>query len=734
MKNAPFFLAALFAGLTQNALANAHEDDIFFEMPVVLSAARLEQPVSEAPIAITTIDRQMIEASGARNIPDLLRYVPGMLVGHAVNEFGDEPRTVVAYQGHSDQYSRQMQVLIDGRSIYEPVLGGVNWNNVPVNIDDIERIEVTRGPNASSYGSNSFLAVINIITRLAAEDNGHYVHSNVGANRIGDLTYRYAQQGGAMDYRITLTSYGDDGQDTVTGAEARDAARSNVIDFRLDFQLDEQHLLTWQGGYSDSRQQARGGSRPTSYTSARTVENIVWYQFLRYESILDERNTLKIQYYYNAFDKNDQFRAPINFLPAPLNDDILTAFNLPTNAGITGTIDVDPFMFETNRSYQSQRHNLEATHFYELDRRFRLVWGGGIQKDIGNSPYYFGVSRDVSRDIYRVFTNLEARPVQNININLGLSWEKSDIVGTSLSPRFSILSMINRNNSLRFSYSEAIRTLFLAEQFSNLVLTADVSGSINIDTPAPNTIPFSTTLVSDILNSSLPLKNEHIIAREIGYFGHFPNDDLTLSARVFYNTLSGLIDVRDAPSSIELFPASDGTVEIFDNLIDTTVRGFDIELDYYFSSNSRVILNAAILDIEARYDPADITTTYPESKLKQLAKKFRQSAPDATFTTMLIHRFNDAWSGSVSFFYIGDMSWLDVNRSTSINGRRNTGSYSKADIRLTRNWSSPTHNMSMSLVLQNILGAYQDYDATAAIPSSEVEQDLAGFIDLRLAY
>ena len=146
----------------------AVDDELFFDMPVVLSANRLEQSVANAAVSISILDRETIEASGARTIPEVLRLIPGMQVGFSGNEFGNEPQYVVAYHGNSDQYSKQMQVLIDGRSIYDPFLGGINWKAIPVNLNDIERIEVSRGPNLATYGSNSFQAAINIITRTAA--------------------------------------------------------------------------------------------------------------------------------------------------------------------------------------------------------------------------------------------------------------------------------------------------------------------------------------------------------------------------------------------------------------------------------------------------------------------------------------------------------------------------------------------------------------------------------------
>ncbi|MBE9564971.1 MAG: TonB-dependent receptor, partial [Proteobacteria bacterium] len=164
--------------------AYASDDELFFDMPIVLSANRLEQPIADAAVSISVIDSETIEASGARTIPEVLRLIPGIQVGFSGNQFGDEPKYVVTYHGHSDQYSKQMQVLIDGRSIYEPLLGGILWKTIPVNIDDIERIEVSRGPNLATYGSNTFQAAINIITRTAAEDQGSYVRTNIGNHDI----------------------------------------------------------------------------------------------------------------------------------------------------------------------------------------------------------------------------------------------------------------------------------------------------------------------------------------------------------------------------------------------------------------------------------------------------------------------------------------------------------------------------------------------------------------------
>src|SRR3989338_2069431 len=136
------------------------EQDYLLELPVVLSASRLSQPISETPNAMTVIDREMIVASGARNIADVFKLVPSMYVGY---ENGHTH--IVSYRGITDAYARRMQVLVDGRSIYLPIFGQVDWAELPLDIGDIDRIEVVRGPSAASHGSNSVQGGINILTR-----------------------------------------------------------------------------------------------------------------------------------------------------------------------------------------------------------------------------------------------------------------------------------------------------------------------------------------------------------------------------------------------------------------------------------------------------------------------------------------------------------------------------------------------------------------------------------------
>lgn len=188
--------SSLAAANLDDTMALLGSEELYIgELPVVISATRLKQPLNESPVSTSIIDQQMIRASGAQTIPDLLRLVPGFTVGYLSGNY-----PVATYHGQSERYSRRLQVLIDGRSVYLPTLSGISWSDLVITVDDIERIEVTRGPNASSYGNNAFQAVVSITTKHASTDQGTYVKTTVGAHETADGFYRFS---GAVKISIT---------------------------------------------------------------------------------------------------------------------------------------------------------------------------------------------------------------------------------------------------------------------------------------------------------------------------------------------------------------------------------------------------------------------------------------------------------------------------------------------------------------------------------------------------
>ena len=677
----------------------AADDELFFEMPIVLSSNRLEQSVSDAAVSISVIDRETIEASGARTIPEVLRLVPGMQVGYSGNEFGTKPQYVVAYHGHSDEYSKQMQVLIDGRSIYDPFFGGINWKSIPVNINDIERIEVSRGPNLATYGSNSFQAAINIITRTAAEDQGSFIQSNLGNNDITDLSYRYGGSNADLDYRVTISSYNDDGLDSANEIDYTDDTNSNNIDYRFDYQVNNKNTLSYQGGYGESRQQT-GRNHDGLIPLERTVEDTRFFQFIKWENAINHENTLQLQYYYNLSDKIDQSQSDEIIVGGPF----------------------DPFTIEINTSIKSERHNLELTHFIYPNENLKLTWGLSAQTDFVRAPLYLGSGDKITNKQFRGFANVEWHINQSNIINFGGLAEKNDFTDTELSPRLSFTHAFNEKHKVRLGVSKAIRSPFIYEAQGNLNYTHDLTiGGAD----AGLTLLDQRILGGVIANTGLD--NEKIISREIVYFGDFLNSALLFNARLFYDKIYDYIDsvredvaafnpddnVPDNLSEVGI-PTAANTFHIFQNPINSKTTGLEMELDYHFDPTLRLIASGAIINISSN------------------AQFIAKSAPQHSLSLLANKRFNESYNGSIGYYYVDAFKWTDAR---ALYNRASTDYYQALDIRASKNIKFNQTNASLSLVLKNLLGDYSDYHNNPSNSTAPIAiQSRLAYIDFRLNF
>src|SRR5271168_5298868 len=158
----------------------------------VTSASKKEQKLSQVPAAIFVITKEDIHRSGATDIPDLLRMVPGLEVAQI------NPSTwAISARGFNGQYSNKLLVLIDGRTVYTPTYSGVYWDTQDVPLDSIERIEVIRGPGATVWGTNAVNGVISIITKLARETQSGVATGEGGTLLHGAGTVRYGGKIGA---------------------------------------------------------------------------------------------------------------------------------------------------------------------------------------------------------------------------------------------------------------------------------------------------------------------------------------------------------------------------------------------------------------------------------------------------------------------------------------------------------------------------------------------------------
>ncbi|MDP3217249.1 MAG: TonB-dependent receptor plug domain-containing protein, partial [Deltaproteobacteria bacterium] len=152
----------------------------------VTTVSRNPQKLTQVAAAVFVITQDDIRRSGATSIPDALRMAPGVQVGRIGTD-----KWAVSIRGFNGLYDNKLQVLMDGRSVYSPLFSGVLWEQIDTLMEDIERIEVIRGPAAVSWGSNAVNGVINIITKKAADTQGTLLTAGGGSFEQGFVGARY---------------------------------------------------------------------------------------------------------------------------------------------------------------------------------------------------------------------------------------------------------------------------------------------------------------------------------------------------------------------------------------------------------------------------------------------------------------------------------------------------------------------------------------------------------------
>src|SRR5271156_1571820 len=204
--NARILLIALAAGMViaPPGIAQQQPDDLTKKSIEdlmnleVTSASKKEQKISQVAAAIFVITQEDIRRSGATNIPDLLRMVPGMDVAQI-----NANTWAIAARGLNGEFANELLVMVDGRAVYTPTTGGVFWDVLDFPLEDIERIEVIRGPGGSVWGANAVNGVINILLKKASETKGAMLVAGGGNLDQGFGTAQYGGSvGKKLDYRI----------------------------------------------------------------------------------------------------------------------------------------------------------------------------------------------------------------------------------------------------------------------------------------------------------------------------------------------------------------------------------------------------------------------------------------------------------------------------------------------------------------------------------------------------
>ena len=452
-----------FASAENESKKDVSEEDYIGDVPKVLTVSRLAQPISDVPSAVTIIDRATIRASGVVDLPEIFRLVPGMYVG-ANAGFIQSTNHAVSYHGMTSAYSGAMQVLINGRSVYNPLYGGVQWSELPLAIADIDRIEVTRGPNAASYGANSFFGVINIITQSPQEAESNRIIATHGNGR-NEAFYRHAGKLNDLNYRATVGYREDDGLDN-----RNDFKRTQFLNAQGDYRIDDKNSLELEFGLANGDREEGEITKDNAIFLPREKDINNHYELIRWRHNLSDESDFSLQAYH-SFDRSGDQTTSVNLRPnvaALVAQRRLTdpTFLAPlTPAQVAGFLVNDTVTIQN--PVETERYDIEAQHNFSIGNTLRMVWGGSLRRDSMYAPHYLGTGETDYFNLQRIFGHVEWQTDELLVVNAGAMVEHNDFTGTDISPRASLNFKPYPNHTIRVGISSALRTPnYLEEKFN----------------------------------------------------------------------------------------------------------------------------------------------------------------------------------------------------------------------------------------------------------------------------
>jgi iron complex outermembrane receptor protein len=512
------YLVLCLATLAQAAIAEIHEkseNDFLAELPLVLTASRISQSPLDAPAPVTVIDRETILDSGFTEIHEIFRLIPGFLVADWPK---DSP--VVVNQGMGDARAKRLLVLLDGRALYDPFQGGIDWQDLPLRLDDIERIEVVRGPNAASYGANAFQGVINIITRAPLGENEQGVVMRAGKRDIGDA-YAYLSRGqGDINWRISASARrASNFRDTGKTKEYNEAIQRQTFNGQLIKSLRRDEELSFKLGLSNGENDIGKVTDPSDPLRNASVQDIFfdagWKRFYA------ENSEVSLRYYHYGRKERDQYSVFANNLAlAPV-----------ASLNIQNDVDV-------------RRDDLEFQQIHTWSDTLTGVWGIGARSDAAESPYALAGLGRVSGWQSQLFGNLDWTATPNWLVHAGGMVEKHYNTELLVSPRLALNYRITPTQSLRFSVGRGYRAPTIYEANAREMVTWN-GGIAEIKHYADR-----------------KLEPETIEYAELGYIAHLQPYGVSIDARVYLNKYTNFIDeqscILDAESQ---FPKTDPTYQ-----------------------------------------------------------------------------------------------------------------------------------------------------------------------------
>ena len=459
----------------------------------VALVSRRPELVADVPAAIHVLTADDLRRTGARSLPEALRLVPGLQVGRI-----DASKWAVSVRGFNNQFANKLLVLVDGRSVYTPVFSGVFWDAQDMVLDDVERVEVIRGPGGTLWGANAVNGIINVVTRPAAETRGTHVRLGSGIAEPLGLAVRHGRHwGDNADARFYVKYFDRSASEDSTGRSLADDWSVLRTGARLDWRPQIGDLVSLDAGYfeGDIGETIRlvTGLTPPYVTTSRAAGRIAGGHLLgRWERDLDDEAKLALQASYDHLYRRD-------------------------GEALAGDMDILDLDFQ----HRQRVGNHGAS------------WGLGYRRTDDQVMGSFAVTFTPTRRTTHLLSafahaDLSLRP-DRLGLATGVKLERNSHTGLELQPSTRLWWAPTTGHLLWGAVSRAVRTPSRSDD--------DLAVAVRV-TPvevAPDSI--LPTLITQIGDPGI--ESEDLLAFEVGYRAQLGSDWL-VDGTAFYNVYDDL--------------------------------------------------------------------------------------------------------------------------------------------------------------------------------------------------
>lgn len=627
-----------------SAVLQADEANYLVDIPQVTAVSGSSQWLNDAAASVTILTRDTIQASGARTLPEVLRLVPGFQSYRV-----DAHKWGVTYHGVADDLPNRLEFQVDGRSVYLPLLSTVEWVSLGITPDDVQRIEVVRGSNAATQGSNAFSGSVNIITRSALNEDRISATTQVGTRGERLQTIRTSGEAGHGHYRLAAGYREGDGSERFD-----DGFHDGFINTQLLLPLNLNNTLTLRAGIDQGSVESSTDYGPSAGRYHGQREHQAYHWSLDFERLYSSTGTLTFSAWQQA----------VNLETEPASDDEVLHFF----GGVVTPAELAAFRAANTGLRPVAEHgnnrvtdvSLRATEKWDsVTLSSSLGW-----RELSEKSDVLLVDGAENEERWRVQSALEWHPSRQWTLNSGALFESSELEN-ALSLRQSVNYKPDSHSVIRLGWSRSERLPSILESYQNSTFYLPAYDAYLVD-----------------YRQYESLEPELNQTWELGYHRRWAKTDF-LDLRLFREKIRNGIHSTTHYLSAE--EKADGPV-LNDharsrvNGAQWTTKGLEGQLRLQLAPTLYTLANYSYIDIDAE---------------KNLPTHTRPFAPRHTFSLLLNWSATENLDIGLVHHYLSEVRWLQ-------NSRTYTDSQQLTNLRFAYTWPQVDYNIETALLIEGL--------------------------------